>query len=158
MFLHSDDSSCSVRNRDSVWVTCVHVKFAEALSVPHGFLVLLGNLRGFVSDYVVPSCFHGSLRWLCCCCVTTPGSPRVIKVLVSLLERGRCWAACWSCYCGFEELFSMVTSACDVKAVTSSTRWSRSFRARWRAMREEEERFSNWWSVLNRRISACPLY
>ncbi len=69
-------------------------------------------LRGFVGEHVVPLLLRD---------VTGKLSP-AIGDLCFFVESGRCCAACWSCYYGFEELFSMVTSACDVKAVTSSTR------------------------------------
>ncbi len=51
-------------------VTCVHVKFAEDLSVPHGFLVFPGNLSG-------------SRR----CSVTSLGNPSFTRRLPSSVLR-----------------------------------------------------------------------
>ncbi len=118
-------------NRDFVWNTCF------TLIKQVGSLIrstCCSRSTWCLILCFVPTCCsrNGSRR----CCVMSLGKPTRYRRLSFFVESGRCWAACWSCNYGFEELLSMVTSACDVKAVTSSTRWSRSSRASWRAIEE----------------------
>ncbi len=105
---------------------------SDLLFVPRVALVPRGAWSFVSFQRVALEISAGSRR----CCVMSLGKPTRYRRLSFFVESGRCWAACWSCNYGFEELLSMVTSACDVKAVTSSTRWSRSSRASWRAIEE----------------------
>ncbi len=124
---------------------------SDLLFVPRVALVPRGAWSFVSFQRVALEISAGSRR----CCVMSLGKPTRYRRLSFFVESGRCWAACWSCNYGFEELLSMVISACDVKARRDEAEAPEQVEKRSKK-REGREWFSNWCPVLNSRILARP--